>query len=114
MAGRRDLGETASNTIDAVKHAVGGAVPPMPSMRDVRRGASRLGTIIRENPIAATAGALAIGFAIGALLPRTRAESSRIEDVRQLARDTAVQAVEDGMQILRDTLRAMLGSLRSE
>ena len=84
----------------------------MPTATDVRVGATRFRSMIRDNPIGAAIGSVALGFLVGLLLPRTSIESERMRDVRRMAKDARTQVVEAGRQIVLDTVSITLGSAR--
>ncbi len=95
------LSDAASRVADAV-----------PTGEDVRQGADRARAIIRDNPVGVAVGAVAAGFLMGVLLPRTSVEQRQMRDVKRMAKDAGVQVVEAGKQMVRDTVYTTFGSTR--
>jgi ElaB/YqjD/DUF883 family membrane-anchored ribosome-binding protein len=70
--------------------------------------AKRTVGIAQENPLGLAIGAVAVGFVVGSLLPKTRVEQEKLEPMATKAReqvsDLASEAVEHGKQVAEDTM----------
>ncbi len=118
-ATRERLGETASALADKANvparavetvrdHTAGRSASDLLSPEEVRRAARGAARVADENPLGLIFGALAIGFAVGMLLPATQLEDEQIgplsdriqDDVRELG-DEAIERVRGvGQQML--------------
>ena len=101
-----------NNARSAFSGAASKVADAVPSADDLRAGADRAGAIIRDNPVGMAVGAVAAGFLMGLLLPRTSVEQSRMRDMKRMAKDAGAQVVEAGKQMVRDTVSTTFGSTR--
>lgn len=73
-------------------------------------GAKRTAGMAQENPLGLAIGAVAVGFVVGSLLPKTRVEQEKLGPMATQAReqvsDLASEAVEHGKQVAEDTMHA--------
>ena len=77
------------------------------ALDETRRAAQRVGVAAEANPLAVVAGGIAIGLAVGALLPRTRRESKLLGPVGKRLNGVAAGAAEAA----RDAAKAELAVL---
>jgi hypothetical protein len=106
--------ELLTDQVAAMKGAVSDAASAIsakvPRPDDIRAGADRIGRMVIENPVGMALGAVAVGFLVGLILPRTSLETERIvplaQDVKRLARDAGTQAVNRGKQIVWEAAQA--------
>ena len=106
------MADGVSSAKSALSGAASRVADAVPTADDLRAGADRAGAMIRDNPVGMAIGAVAAGFLMGLLLPRTSIESSRIRDVKRMAKDAGAQVVEAGKQMVRDTVNTTFGSTR--
>ena len=118
-ATRERLGETASaladkanvpaRAVEAVRqHTAGRSESELLSPEELRRAARGAARFADENPLGLVFGALAIGFAVGMLLPATTLEDERIgplsdriqADVRELGDEALGRAQDVGRTVL--------------
>jgi ElaB/YqjD/DUF883 family membrane-anchored ribosome-binding protein len=73
-------------------------------------GAKRTVGMAQENPLGLAIGAVAVGFVVGSLLPKTRVEQEKLgrmaTEARDQVSDLASEAVEHGKQVAEDTMHA--------
>ena len=73
-------------------------------------GAKRTVGMAQENPLGLAIGAVAVGFVVGSLLPKTRVEQEKLgpmaTEAREQVSDLASEAVEHGKQVAHDTVQA--------
>ena len=123
-ATRERLGETASaladkanvpaQAVEAVReHTAGRSASELLSPDEVRRAVRGAARIADENPLGLVFGALAIGFAVGMLLPATQLEDERLgslsdriqADVRELGDEALGRTRDVGQQVLDESSR---------
>jgi hypothetical protein len=96
-----------NSAFKSTKSTVGNAIP---TKNDLRNLSGTVVGAIKRNPIGMFLGALAAGFLVGSLLPKTPVEDERLgalKDTLQARTQTmGAQAVEHGKAIIRDTLEA--------
>ncbi len=72
--------------------------------------AKRTVGMAQENPLGLAIGAVAVGFVVGSLLPKTRVEQEKLGPMATQAREhvseLASEAVEHGKQVAEDTMHA--------
>ena len=76
------------------------------ALHETRKAAQRVGKAAEANPLAVVAGGIAIGLAAGALLPRTKRETSLLGSVGKRINGAAAGAA----VAARDAAKAELGS----
>ena len=107
---------TVSDGLDTAKVAVADTAARItdsaPTADDLRAGADRASTMIRDNPVSVAVGSVAVGFLMGLLLPRTSIEEDRVRDVKRMAKDVGAQVVEAGKQMVRDTMTSTFSAAR--
>lgn len=100
--------DDSRSALDAVKNVVSDTAARLsdkvPSADDLRAGATRISSLIRDNPIGFALGSVAAGFLMGLILPRTSVEADRIDDVKRMAKDAGSQVVEAGKRMVLDTV----------
>jgi hypothetical protein len=125
-ATRERLGETASaladkanvpaQAIEAVReHTAGRSASELLSPEEARRALRGAARMAHENPLGLVFGALAIGFAVGMLLPATQLEDERLgslsdrvqADVRELGDEALGRARDVGQQVIDESSGAV-------
>jgi gas vesicle protein len=121
---KTDVSARAQDYIDdkkeAVKSKLSGAkdtmTGPLPDRRALQRGAAHVRETAESNPLGLALGGLAIGFAVGTLLPQTRVEDERIGAVSDrmidAAKETAGEAVERGKQVAQEAVGAAVDTAK--
>jgi ElaB/YqjD/DUF883 family membrane-anchored ribosome-binding protein len=73
-------------------------------------GAKRTVGMAQENPLGLAIGAVAVGFVVGSLLPKTRVEQEKLgpmaTEAREQVGELASEAVEHGKKVAEDTMHA--------
>lgn len=89
-------------TVDAVGHAQEAVVSHLPDRDQMRAGAVQVATGVRANPVPVALGALALGAAVGLLLPSTRVEDERLggaaDELRERGAELGQAAVARGRE----------------
>ena len=103
----QDKRDSAKESLVGVKDKVVGGTP---DADQAKATAKRAGSVAQENPLGLAIGAVAVGFVVGSLLPKTRVEQEKIGPMATQAReqvsDLASEAVEHGKQVAEDTMHA--------
>jgi len=80
------------------------------------QGARRAVGMAQENPLGLAIGAVAAGFVVGSLLPKTRVEAENVgpiaTQVREQVTEVATEAVEHGKQVAQETARAAVDTAK--
>ena len=79
--------------------------------RQLRSGYSEM---LAREPLVLGAFGLAVGAAVGALLPRTRYEDSTVGPYRDQLRDEAVERVREGVEEAADVAKETYSAARNE
>jgi hypothetical protein len=98
------------STVDAVGHAQEAVATHLPDRDQARSGVGQVAATARANPVPFALGALALGAAVGVLLPSTRVEDERLGA-------TAGELRERGSELGHDTIergREAAGALSEE
>ncbi|HWI72194.1 MAG TPA: DUF3618 domain-containing protein [Baekduia sp.] len=103
--------ESVTGKVDSVKEKLVGAkdtaMDAAPSGGDVQQGARRAVGVAQENPLGLAAGAVAVGFLAGMLIPSTRVEDEKLgpmaDQVKDQISSTAQEAVEHGKAVVSET-----------
>ncbi|MEP0234468.1 hypothetical protein [Roseibium sp.] len=100
-----DAAETTSRVVDEKRHDLEKAY---------RQTATRTSDFAREHPFAVGAMGLVAGFALGALLPRTKMENGTVgatrDDLLQKASEVGNQALKETRRVAEETVQKMNGS----
>jgi gas vesicle protein len=100
---KADVKTRTKEKVVGVKDRIAGATP---DGSDVSRQARRAKGVAQENPLGLAAGAVAVGFLAGMLIPATRVEDERLgpmaDDVKERAKETGQEALERGKQVAQD------------
>jgi hypothetical protein len=100
---KADVKTRTKEKVVGVKDRIAGATP---DGSDVKHQARRAKGVAQENPLGLAAGAVAVGFLAGMLIPATRIEDERLgpvaDDVKERAKETGQEALERGKQVAQD------------
>ena len=99
--------ENISGKVETMKERLGVAGGKVsdatPGGEDVKQGASRAAGLAQENPLGLAAGAVAVGFLAGMLVPSSRVEDEKLgpmaDQVKEQAKETGQEALERGKQV---------------
>jgi ElaB/YqjD/DUF883 family membrane-anchored ribosome-binding protein len=99
--------ENIGGKVDTVKERLGMATGKVadvtPDGEDMKQGARRAAGIAQENPLGLAAGAVAVGFLAGMLIPSSRVEDEKLgpmaDQVKEQAKETGQEALERGKQV---------------
>jgi ElaB/YqjD/DUF883 family membrane-anchored ribosome-binding protein len=98
------LRERKEAVVDLKDRVVGAG----PDTGQVKSQARRAKSVAEENPLGLAAGAIAVGFLAGMLVPSTRVEDERIgplaDDVKDRAKQTGQEALERGKQAAQEAV----------
>jgi len=98
-----DAKEKVTGSVTGVKDRIVGATP---DTGDVKHQAKRAKSVAENNPLGLAAGAVAVGFLAGMLIPSTRFEDERMgelsDEVIDRAKETGQEALERGKQVAQD------------
>jgi len=105
-----DKKESVMGVVQSAKERVAGAGQSVgeatPDAEQVSRQAKRAASVAQENPLGLAAGAVAVGFLAGMLIPSTRVEDEKLgpvaDDVKDRAKQTGQEALERGKQVAQD------------
>jgi uncharacterized protein YjbJ (UPF0337 family) len=97
------VGETASNLMSATQETAGNLVGGV--QYQAQRVEDRFGRALRENPLAVGVAALALGAAVGMVLPQTARENQLMGE----ARDSLVEKAQDVVQEKVEKVQAVAG-----
>lgn len=107
--------EAVTSTLTGAKDAATSAVSRVvPGTQGVRRGAQRVGTMARRNPLGFAVGAAAVGFVAGLLAPSTRLEDEHLGEVGDRVRETASEAGREAVERGKDVARSAVDTAREE
>jgi ElaB/YqjD/DUF883 family membrane-anchored ribosome-binding protein len=100
--------DTVTSKLAGAKNAITGTTgDAVDSAGDT---AKRTVGMAQENPLGLAIGAVAVGFVVGSLLPKTRVEQEKLGPMATQAREhvseLASEAVEHGKQVAEDTMHA--------
>jgi gas vesicle protein len=106
--------EAVSDKVQSVKDKVTGVTGRVsdatPDGDQAKQQAKRAAGVAQENPLGLAAGAVAVGFLAGMLIPSSQVEQDKIGPVAHQVRDqvteTAQTAVEHGKQVAQDAAQA--------
>jgi ElaB/YqjD/DUF883 family membrane-anchored ribosome-binding protein len=111
---KTDVKARAGDKVSALKDKVTGAAP---SGDDVKGGAKQAVGVAQENPLGLAAGAVAVGFLAGMLIPSTKVEDERIgpmaDQVKGQIKDTGAEALEHGKAVASETASAAVDAAKS-
>jgi ElaB/YqjD/DUF883 family membrane-anchored ribosome-binding protein len=111
------LREKKEAVVGLKDRVVGGAQDAAPDTEQVKHQAKRAASVAQENPLGLAAGAIAIGFLAGMLVPSTRVEDERIgeiaDEVKDRAKQTGQEALERGKQVAQDAAETAKDSAQS-
>lgn len=99
--------ENIGGKVDTMKQRLGMATGKVsdatPGGEDVKQGARRAVGIAQENPLGLAAGAVAVGFLAGMLVPSSRVEDEKLgpmaDQVKDQMKETGQEALERGKQV---------------
>ncbi|HEV7774216.1 MAG TPA: DUF3618 domain-containing protein [Conexibacter sp.] len=99
--------ENIEGKVDTVKERLGMATGKVsdatPDSENVTQGARRAAGIAQENPLGLAAGAVAVGFLAGMLVPSSRMEDEKLgpmaDQVKEQVKETGQEALERGKQV---------------
>ncbi|MGB2712161.1 MAG: DUF3618 domain-containing protein [Conexibacter sp.] len=99
--------ENIGRKVDTVKERLGMAAGKVgdttPDGDDVKQGARRAAGIAQENPLGLAAGAVAVGFLAGMVVPSSRMEDEKLgpmaDEVKEQVKETGQEALERGKQV---------------
>jgi ElaB/YqjD/DUF883 family membrane-anchored ribosome-binding protein len=95
--------ENIGGKVDSVKERLGmsgGKVGEMtPDSEQMKQGARRAAGVAQENPLGLAAGAVAVGFLAGMLVPSSRMEDEKLGPMADQVKETGQEALERGKQI---------------
>jgi hypothetical protein len=122
-AARSKVGEAANRARQAVAgnasragDAASRAGDATPSRAQVGHGARRAAGLAQENPLGLAAGAVAVGFLAGLLVPSTRVEDERLgpvaDQVKDRARETGQEALQRGREVAQEAAGAAAETAR--
>jgi gas vesicle protein len=102
--------DSVTEKVDTLKSKITGATDRVaestPSTGEVRAKGRQAVGIAQQNPLGLAAGAVAVGFVAGMLIPSTRVEDERLgpvaEQVKDRAAETGQQVLEHGKQVAQD------------
>jgi len=114
--------ERIGDTVEGVKERMGmtsGKVSDAtPGAAQVKQGARRAAGMAQENPMGLAAGAIAVGFLAGMLIPSSRVEDEKLgplaDQVKQQARQTGEEALEHGKQVAQSAAHSAAETVREE
>ena len=107
--------DSAAEKKDAVASKLAGAKnaitgPTGEAVDSAGDGAKRTVGMAQENPLGLAIGAVAVGFVVGSLLPKTRVEQEKLgpmaTEAREHVSELASEAVEHGKKVAEDTMHA--------
>ena len=108
------LTSAVTGTAGRVTDSVG---EKLPDADDVRHGAERTVSMIKENPLGVLLSGVAAGFLIGSLLPKTDLEDERLgelsDNLKSQAKNVGSQALEHSKTVLRETAEAAKDSAQA-
>jgi len=111
---KTDVKARAGDKVGALKDKVVGAAP---STDDVKGGARQAVGIAQENPLGLAAGAVAVGFLAGMLIPSTKVENEKLgpmaDQVKDQIKDTGAEALEHGKAVATETASAAVDAAKS-
>jgi ElaB/YqjD/DUF883 family membrane-anchored ribosome-binding protein len=118
---KADVKSRAKDSLRERKEAVVGikdrVVGAAPDGDQVKQQARQARSVAEENPLGLAAGAVAVGFLAGMLIPSTRVEDERMgalaDDVKERAKETGQEALERGKQVAQDAAETAKDSAQS-
>ncbi len=110
------VGSTVGNTVGQVGSTVGGLAEG--TQQQAQRAQGQFQRVLHENPLAVGAAGLALGAAIGLVIPETQRENRLLGEARDTAMDKAIGTAQDTMQkvgtIARKAESAAEGAVKDE
>lgn len=102
--------ESIADKRDRLKERITGGTSKVgdatPDAEQVKQGAQRAVGVAQENPLGLAAGAVAVGFVAGMLVPSTRVEDEKVgpmaDELKDRAKETGQEALERGKQVAQD------------
>jgi ElaB/YqjD/DUF883 family membrane-anchored ribosome-binding protein len=102
--------DSVTDKVDTLKSKITGATDSVaestPSTGDVKARRRQAVGIAQQNPLGLAAGAVAVGFVAGMLIPSMRVEHERLgpvaDQVKDRAAETGQQVLEHGKQVAQD------------
>lgn len=100
--------DAVTSKLAGAKHAITGTTGN--AVDGAGDTAKRTVGMAQENPLGLAIGAVAVGFVVGSLLPKTRVEQEKLgpmaTEAREHVSELASEAVEHGKQVADDTMHA--------
>jgi ElaB/YqjD/DUF883 family membrane-anchored ribosome-binding protein len=100
--------DAVTSKLAGAKNAITGTTGE--AVDSVGDGAKRTVGMAQENPLGLAIGAVAVGFVVGSLLPKTRVEQEKLgpmaTEAREQVSELASEAVEHGKKVAEDTMHA--------
>lgn len=93
--------DAITSTIEQTRRAASRAGDALPDTGDIQAGAMNAMNAVRENPLGLFFGMVAVGFAIGSLIPVTRIENEQLSPLVAKMRTRA----KDEMQVRYERMR---------
>jgi ElaB/YqjD/DUF883 family membrane-anchored ribosome-binding protein len=114
MPGSSDEASSPADMKDQATSKVKGLISKgserAPSREDMKQQAQRAKGLAQSNPLGLAAGAAAVGFLLGLLLPSTRMEDEKLgqaaDTVKAKAAETGQEALERGKQVAQDVAQS--------
>jgi phage tail protein X len=111
--------DSMTDKVDTLKSKITGATDSVtestPGTGDVRAKRRQAVGIAAQNPLGLAAGAVAVGFVAGMLIPSTRVEDERLgpvaDQVKDRAAETGQQVLEHGKQVAHDVAETGRGAV---
>lgn len=96
--------------VGTTQSAAGSVSDATPDAGQVKQGAKKAYGMAQENPLGLAAGALAVGFLAGMLIPETKVEHEKLgpvaDQVKDQVRETGQEALEHGKQVAQEAAQA--------
>lgn len=99
--------DSVAGAADSVASGVAGATP---DAQQVREGARRAAGVAQQNPLGLAAGAVAMGFLAGMMVPATRVENERIGPLADQLKEKGQEALQSGAEKAQQAAQSAIGS----